>query len=95
MNRYKKGMMVYVKELEGSKTQNTFSLDSKTGYMKNMIGKHFPVESVGDYSIRIYSDEANRTFAFHRDDVSQYAEEPEPIIFKFNTELLDIAHEHK
>jgi len=94
MNEYKQRMRVCVKELKNSKTELMFGLD-RHGRMKEMAGKQFKIESLASMSVRLYSDEAERSFRFHMKDIEAYEKDPEPIIFEFNPELLDIAHDNK
>ena len=86
----RKGTMVQVsKNLDATKRR--YNLDG-TGYMLKMAGKVFPVKEINSRtSIRIRCEDAGRSFIFTIRDIEMpEVKEPDPVIFEFDTQHLDI-----
>ena len=91
--QFSKGAKVLVKELKGSATERTFQLDS-AGNMLSMVGSYHTVDDYADHDQCVYiRHKGGQTYLFKSEDVEPYIEnEPEPIIFEFNPEHLDVKH---
>lgn len=92
---YKKltpGMKVIISEnLAESRTKSRFNIDG-TGHMLRMQGNEYRVkEIVTSEKIRIYCDEAGRSFVFDPDDLEPVViDSVKPKEFLFDASRLDI-----
>lgn len=72
-------------------SQKRYGLDD-SGYMKGMIGKVWPIREIsGMNGFTLYCEKAGRSFTFSiRDAERPVIKEPDPIIFQYDPQHLDI-----